>query len=419
MLIYALYVGTILSRGISHTGIVNQIFPDSGSATNYLMTGLGMQLGVAIFIILWDKILDLRKNFPIVHNIYWLVATAMAASALFVMSEHFSFFARAGHATMLVASITSIVLAMILARREPANVLLKFYLFAFLPVALVWATEIAARISPLVPVDLGRLIHEVSTMLHIAILSVALAYRLKDAQREQMRAEAALAGEQLARQHQRTFIDMANHEFKTPLAVIDSAAQMLELVTAPDRPDIAARTTIIRRSVQRLVDLLETCLVADRDESLALRLEPVSPEEILGQLAERNRDMHQPAVIVTAPVALKPCLADSGLLGIALDALVDNARRYGPTDHPVEVTAQAEGKRVTFVIQDRGPGIPADEVELIFDKYYRCASSGAVPGTGIGLHLVKTITDLHGGKVAYTPRTGGGASFALTIPTIG
>ncbi|MBF0335122.1 MAG: sensor histidine kinase [Alphaproteobacteria bacterium] len=415
MLLYALYVGTNLCRGLTHSGLAAVVFPASGGAVNYMLSGVGLLGGVAAFIFMWDNILGLRKAFPVMHRIYTSAATVMALGLFSLMSPAFPLLVGPALATMLLASIASTVLAALLVWRDPKDVLLKFYLLAFLPVMLGWGTEVAAKLTAMVPDDMGRQITVAANMTHIAILSVAMAYRLGRMQREGMRAEINLAGERMARQRLRTFIDMATHEFKTPLAVIDSAAQVVGLFNGARHPEIADRVTTIRRAVKRLVSLIETCLASERDETMAAKLRPVAPAMIVQQAAERNREPNPIGVTIEASSLPESCFADAGLLGIALDALIDNARRYGPENQVVEITARGGDGRITFSVEDRGPGIPDDEVAFIFDKYYRCVG-GAGTGTGVGLHLVKTIAELHAGQASYRPREGGGASFALTIP---
>ncbi|HSV29197.1 MAG TPA: ATP-binding protein, partial [Candidatus Omnitrophota bacterium] len=414
MLVYALFVATRLGRGMTHSGLVTLVFPDAGRGVNYLLGGIGLMGGIAAFIVMWDRILDLRRNFPRMHRAYMGAGGFVAVSLLFVGSPDFKLFVPPAQAIMFAASIANIVMAALLVRRNPGDVLLKFYLFAFLPLVLAWGAEVAAMVTPLVPADWGRGIDVTATMGHIAILSVALAYRLGQIQRQRMGAEIALAGERLARQRQRTFVDMATHEFKTPLAVIDSAAQMLEMLTAPARAEVGDRLATIRRAVQRLVKLVETCLADDRDQVMAAKLLPADPAAIVHLAAERNREGGE--IVVRAASLPDAIRADAALLGIALDALIDNARRYGPAGQAVELSATAEDGRVAFAVHDRGPGIPPGEADRIFDKYYRGITSGPVPGTGIGLHLVKTIAELHGGTVTYVPRDGGGASFVVTVP---
>lgn len=416
MLLYALYVGTILCKDITHTGIVTLVIPNAGGNTNYVLSGIGLLGGAAVFIFLWDSILNLRKRFKVMHRIYLLAGAVVTSSLTLVMSSYFSFAAISSILIMFSFSALSIMLAARMVYCNRADVLLKLYLFAFFPVALAWGAQVGSALSPLVPADLGRRMDVFASMTHIAILCVALAYRLGQMQSERMRAEIALAGEQLARQRQRTFIDMATHEFKTPLTTIDSAAQVLELQVDAGRQDISSRIAVIRKSVRRIVDLVDTCLIGERYEQLAVSIKPFAPTQLIERAAERQRN-HGAVVMEVGAADLPPeCTGDPELLGIALDALIDNARRYAPADLPIEIEGRQHGDGVTFSVCDHGPGVSAEEEGRIFEKYYRGTSSGAVPGTGIGLYLVKTIAELHGGSVRYRPREGGGAVFALTVP---
>jgi signal transduction histidine kinase len=413
MLLYAVFVATKAAGVLTHTAMVTLLFPGLGGDANYLLSGIGLLGSIAAFIFLWDRILDLRSTFPVMHRIFLVAGTAVALSLGAVFSPDFSRVVPPALAVMLAAGIASITMAGLLLRRNH-DVLLVFYLVAFVPVALGWAVEAAAALTSLVPPDLGRGIDVNATRAHIAILSVALAYRLRRMQREWMGAQIALAGERLARQHLRTFVDMATHEFKTPLAVIDSAAQMVGFLTENGRPEIATRIANIRGAVQRLIGLVETCLAGERD--LAARLRPVSPAAVVDAAARRNAHPDRPPIEVVTDRLPSLCQADPELLGIALDALIDNACRYGPQDRPVSVGARGDNGHVVFTVADRGPGVAPAEAERIFDKYYRGTNSAAIAGTGLGLHLVRTIAALHGGKVVCRPRDGGGTEFLLTIP---
>lgn len=250
---------------------------------------------------------------------------------------------------------------------------------------------------------------------HIALSRTAKELRAANEQLAAAKAatESALAGEQLANQRLRTFIDMATHEFKTPLATIDSAAQLLELYIDQSRETVASPLRVIRKSVRRLVELIETCLTDERTENLPVRFRQC----LLSDIVEPVIDRHPAGRIsVEMPDAPAECTADPELLGIALDALLDNALRYAPAHQPVTLSAIRDAGTITMAVSDRGPGVPPEEAEHIFEKYYRGSASPGVSGTGLGLHLVKTIAVLHGGGVAYRSRPGGGGVFLLTVP---
>lgn len=416
MLLYALYVGTILSRGLNHTGLITLVVPQAAGQTSYWMGAIGLLGGVSAFVLMWDRILGLRTAMPVMHGVYLAVGALMLVPLLLIGTPVFPLAVRASHSIMLLISVVSLVLAAAMVRRDPANILLKFYLVAFLPVVAVGFTRVAAMVLPIVPVELGRFLDVSSINAHIGILGLALAYRLGRMQQDRARIREELAGERRIQEHLRAFLDMVSHEFKTPLAVIDSAAQVLELQHS-GREDTVQRLVTIRRSVKRLVGLIETCLAGERHERVEIKPAPVSPAAIVRQAAERNRLPDRPDVKVIPDETDQPGMADANLLGIALDALIDNARRYGPVDGVVEIVAHSANGRFTLAVLDRGPGVPKNDAEHIFDKYYRSPSTSSVAGTGIGLHLVKTIAELHGGTVDYAPRPGGGAIFTLTIPT--
>lgn len=419
MLMYAAFVATTMCRELTHSGIVTVILPDAGRTLNYLLSAIGLFGGISAFMIMWDLMLDIRKTFPLVHRVYRWGGVLMLAPIFFATSDSFSLLARPAQLIMLAVSIGSIAMAFSLARRRPDDVLLKFYLCAFLPIVLVWGVEVGALVSPAIPFDQGRRMDVIATMIHLGILCLALGYRFVVTRQQQIRAEAALAVEKMARERQRTFVDMATHEFKTPLAVIDSAVQVLELLAPSAPPEVVRRFATIRNAVRRLVGLIETCLNDERCEAMELDLCPVSPAAIVAQAVARDRETGRGEIRAEMSPLPGTCLADGALLGIALDALIDNAHRYGPSDQPVDVATHARGGWITFTVMDRGPGVRPDDAELIFGRYYRSPSSGTASGFGIGLHLVKTIATMHGGTVAYRPREGGGASFVLSLRSAG
>ncbi len=427
MVAYAAYVGSYVLFGVSHTGLATILFPGASSSVLNVITGVGVLGNLAALVFMWDRVLRLRTTFPRLHKAYMAGCAAALACIVTAPTSLFIHLVRPSFLATLLATLVSLALAIVVLRRERENKLVRSYAIAFLPFLVFAGLHAAEALFPsMLDIIRVRQIGTAAMLAHIAILSLALAGRIRRMQRDRLRSrelaaafaktELALAGEQAARLRLQAFIDMATHEFKTPLAVIDGAAQVLGLTAASGRPDVAARIETIRRSVRRLVRLVETCLAGERVEKSHATLAPVAAERVLADTAERNDDPGRAPLLVhsTDPVAL--CEADTELLGVALDAMIDNARRYGPENAPVELFAVSEGDWVTFSVADRGPGVEAAEAVRIFDKYYRGVAHSAAPGTGIGLHLVRIIAGLHGGHAFHKQRQGGGSIFAISVP---
>ncbi|CUW41470.1 putative sensor histidine kinase [Magnetospirillum sp. XM-1] len=416
ILAYAAYVATIFCRGMVHTGLVPLIFSSAGRDANYLLSGIGLLGGGATLLILWDRILDLGRVFPLMHRLFMGGAGLILAGLALVLHPSFHLVVLPTQALATAGGMAGMILGVRQAMRRRDDVVIRIYMLAFLPVVVAWAVEVSARMTPLVPADLGRSMDIGASILHVALLCAALAYRLRLIQQARLQAEAALVGEQVSRQRLRTFFDMVAHEFKTPLAIIDSAVQVVELDLGRVRPEVSERFLTIRRAVRRLVKLIETCLAGERDTALAMRLRPMAPADLLERVVERNREPGRADITVSVSDLPEYCVADAELLGIALDALIDNARRYGPADQKLEILARGAEGRLELRVADRGPGVPESEAERVFEKYYRGSAAKGIPGTGIGLHLVKAIAEMHGGSAFCRPRQGGGAEFAVVVP---
>jgi two-component system sensor histidine kinase KdpD len=109
-------------------------------------------------------------------------------------------------------------------------------------------------------------------------------------------------------------------------------------------------------------------------------------------------------------------LVDPGLMVQALINILDKSFKYSPPGSPVDITAQLFGERIEIKIIDRGPGIPSEDLERVFDKFYRLQRPNSVAGTGLGLSIVKGIIEAHGGTVNAANQPGGGTIITLVLP---
>lgn len=217
-------------------------------------------------------------------------------------------------------------------------------------------------------------------------------------------------------------LQLVSHELRTPLTAIQGLSDVLlkfpvETVEARDM------LTTIHAEAVRLSETINRYLNIARLESgaQALRITSVS----VAQLVDGCVSLHAPIAaergirIIQALSPSLPLLAvDAQLLTQALNNLLSNAIKYSSADSEVSVEAESDGARVLISVRDHGAGIPAEERERIFEKFYRIERDAAseIVGTGLGLPLVKEIVEKHCGRVQVESAPGGGSEFTIQLP---
>jgi two-component system sensor histidine kinase MprB len=207
---------------------------------------------------------------------------------------------------------------------------------------------------------------------------------------------------------QRRLVADASHELRTPLTSLRTNLEVLArggLAPADHerlRADLVAQLEELTLLVSDLVDLA-------RDEEPCDALEPVALDELVAAAVERAR-RHAPAA--EFDVRLEPTVVEGvrGRLDRAVANLLDNAARHG--DGRVEV----ELRRGVLTVRDHGPGIAAEDLPYVFDRFYRSAAARGRPGSGLGLAIVRQAAEAHGGSVRAGSVPGGGAELTLALP---
>jgi signal transduction histidine kinase len=226
----------------------------------------------------------------------------------------------------------------------------------------------------------------------------------------------ALAVEQLAWQQQQDFVAMVSHEFRTPLAIINTSVHHVAQSLDASLGRSLERCTNIKEAARRMSDLMDEYLSLDRIEGAtqALNLAPCDISEVVaGVVAEWPSHLIELTATVVPPTL--PC--DWKLLQVALRNLISNGLRHSPPDHPLRLLIHGQpGGDVSIEIKDAGCGIPNDEIGRIFEKYFRGRGAQAKPGAGLGLYMVQHIARLHGGSVSVHSEMGQGSTFVLTLP---
>jgi signal transduction histidine kinase/CHASE2 domain-containing sensor protein len=217
-------------------------------------------------------------------------------------------------------------------------------------------------------------------------------------------------------------ISLVSHEMRTPLTAIQG---MTELLAAYDVEPGRRRemNLAINDEVKRLTRMISGYLDITRLESgaTAMRLSPLRAESLLERiliLLEPVAAQRQIRMVSNFPADLPPFLADADLLSRAVENLVSNAIKYSPDGTAVTLSARAEEEYVAIEVADHGYGIPAADLERVFEKFYRVprVQDAGVPGTGLGLALVREIAELHHGSVSLRSEVNQGSTFTLRIP---
>ncbi len=219
------------------------------------------------------------------------------------------------------------------------------------------------------------------------------------------------------------FIANVSHEIKTPIATIRTLAENLNEGWVADRTKQREYFHLIERESQRLTHLVENILDFSRTEKArkAYRVELTSVGDVIRKTIERFRLLvdGQGVVIKENVVGdLPQCDLDAEALEQALLNLLDNAVKYSREEKLVVLSAAAQGDSVIVKVSDRGVGIHDRDKERIFEKFYRSEppDGKSIPGSGIGLTLVKEIVEAHGGKIKVESEVGKGSTFTLSLP---
>lgn len=243
---------------------------------------------------------------------------------------------------------------------------------------------------------------------------------------ERLQAEAelrkALARERELSELKSRFVAVASHEFRTPLAGILSAVELLDTY-GPRLPDEERHDLLgqIRSSVARMNGMVEQVLLTGKLESgsFAFQPRPHAVPELLVQLATEMDQSHTGAkrIAMRCEGLEEPRMLDAQLVRHILVNLLSNALKYSDADTPVDccVVAQEDGS-LLFSVQDRGIGIPAQDLPQLFQTFHRGANVGTIQGTGIGLNIVKECVELHRGAIEVDSEPGRGTVFRVRLP---
>lgn len=216
-------------------------------------------------------------------------------------------------------------------------------------------------------------------------------------------------------------LNSISHELRTPLAsIMGSASTLLEsdsLYSADERHELLESIT---DGSKRMNLILSNLLDTARIESgmMKLKYDWCDIEDVIGTaLQHLSEQVENRRLEINIREGIPLLQGDCVLLGQVVLNLVDNALKYSPADSSIEIQASATNEELTVSVADHGIGIPATDMEKIFDKFYRVQhGESSIPGTGLGLSICKSIVEAHGGKIWASNRSEGGAVISFSLP---
>lgn len=248
--------------------------------------------------------------------------------------------------------------------------------------------------------------------------NAALSREVRERRRLESRLTASLEAERALRDEQTDFMRVVSHEFRTPLAIIRNATDMIGLVGDKSPEATKERIAGIGEALDRLFSLIDRFMANDRDSGF-------QPEMIrLGSLIGDVRlhfDMTgrgERLVFIVHDDSL-PLLADPEMLATILINLIDNALKYSPGDALVEIEAREEEQHLVIRVRDRGIGIPPAELHKIGRRFFRASNAMAGTGTGLGLYSSRKLLAYHGGKLQLLANDGRGVTAIVLLPLVG
>jgi len=214
-----------------------------------------------------------------------------------------------------------------------------------------------------------------------------------------------------------------SHEFRTPLsAQLASVELMLDGLESMPRERLGELLESLQRGTLRLTRLIDNLLESVRIESgqLGIRRQPVAlaqvvedAEDLIAGLLEQRRQ----GLRIAIPDDLPVITGDAQRLTQVVTNLLANASKFGPEDSELVVGAETRGDKVELWVEDSGPGAPELEGTSIFERFYRAADQEPDPrGLGLGLWIVKSIVERHGGEVRAARTPAGHTRFTVTLP---
>lgn len=238
------------------------------------------------------------------------------------------------------------------------------------------------------------------------------------AKRQALQLQSELEAERRVGELHRNFAAMVSHQFRTPLAIIDSSMQRILRMRGHVQPDeLLRRVHKVRRATVRLARLVEHTRIADEyADVFDVAVEPCDLLPLVEAMVQQQREISPTRLIrVITPQgeAVPPVLCDPMLAEHIIFNFLSNAVKYSPDETTVQVVVNVDDHWVCCSVKDHGRGIHPRDLPRLFERYYRGHGVDDTPGTGIGLYVVAKLAQLQDAMVGVEPNEEGGSVFKI------
>ena len=455
-LFYALYalplgLGMLAGNGLGRV----LLWPDSHAFDEIAQSCLlGLAGGVAMLFA--REFLQTRARQPRIDRLMWVItASFFLLSSLLLASLWWELPVMRLNQLMFVAGVLMGSLVLLVSAREYwlGQHGARFFLLSW---AVLWLGVLVAslRAFGLLPTNvLTAYAIQLSSVAEMLLLSLALAeiIHVERRAREQAQARAleaslrsgerleaevrertgelrvkaeqlerSLASEQQVLAQYVRFGSMISHEFRNPLAVIDSQLRLLAREHEQGMDRLPERLPVVQRAVRRLSTMFDQWLKSDR---LGQSLQEISPHAIplrdwLVHLVEGLYCLSEHRLELVLEPGIEQIVGDDHLLEIALGNLVENASKYAPAGSSILLQTRSRPGQVGICVIDQGPGIAPEHQQAVFETFYRVQPEGRVRGMGLGLTIVQRIALAHGGELTLESAPGQGCCFCIWLPVV-
>lgn len=218
-------------------------------------------------------------------------------------------------------------------------------------------------------------------------------------------------------QERRRFLQRFDHELKNPLTAIQTGLNNVGDVA--EDPYVEGEVEAVKTQVRRVSHLVADLRKLAALETASVETTQVDLGDLLNEEVQALQETAQREIVLmlpSAPWPLRQVAGDRDLLLLAVHNLLDNAVKFTGPEDTVEVRAFEDDHQIVIEVADTGPGIPDNETAQVWEELYRGKHARGIEGSGLGLALVKTIVEKHGGRVGLRSQAGRGTVFTIRLP---